>query len=323
MTMEEVHERLAQLMKHRMQWWWREGSPHEYAAGMMVNWARFLERDRKRNTQLIEEWPGADVIPLLNQALEAHARGEAFPPELDQSKFSDLDEPGEEKQLEDPNFYERCPRCGGVSGAREVGDDRVFGYCVRHRLKWRAWEQTLDLDDRRNPFKIQLERQADTDFLASFEEVVGEPTEEKAKAAKERKEKDYAKIVEYVRGKPIDDDPGTIGWVQATFARILVETNPEFIKPENKDKLMEALEGVLDRKQAVERAASLAIALTSEQMAAINAKRDDEDEFATMVMAAFKAFDAAGKRSGTYVVGKDEDGAVHAERIRNNWPFPP
>jgi hypothetical protein len=58
-------------------------------------------------------------------------------------------------------------------------------------------------------------------------------------------------------------------------------------------------------------------------MAAINAKRDDEDEFATMVMAAFKAFDAAGKRSGTYVVGKDEDGAVHAERIRNNWPFPP
>ena len=32
MTMEEVHERLAQLMKHRMQWWWREGSPHEYAA---------------------------------------------------------------------------------------------------------------------------------------------------------------------------------------------------------------------------------------------------------------------------------------------------
>ena len=323
MTMEEVHERLAQLMKHRMQWWWREGSPHEYAAGMIANWARFLERDKKRNTQLIEEWPGTDVIALLNQALEAHARGEAFPPELDQSKFSDLDEPGEGEHLENPGFYERCPRCGGVSGAREVGDDLVFGYCVRHRLKWRALEQTLDLDDRRNPFKIQLERQADTDFLASFEEVVGEPTEEKAKAAKERKEKDYAEIVEYVRGKPIGYEPGTIGWVQATFARILVETNPALIKPENKDKLMEALEGVLDRKQAVERAASLGVALTSEQMAAINAKRDDEDEVAAMVMAAFKAFDAAGKRSGTYVLGKDEDGAAHAERIKNNWPFPP
>ena len=244
MTMEEIHEQLAQLMKHRMQWWWRDDSPHEYAAGMMANWARFLERDRRRNTQLIEKWPGTDVIALLNQALEAHARGEAFPPELGQPKFSDLDEPGEKTQF-DADFYERCPCCGGVSGAREVGDDLVFGYCVEDRLKWRALEHALDLDDRRNPFKVQLERQADTDFLAGFGEVVGEPTEEKAKAAKERKEKDYAKIVEYVRGKPIDYDPGTIGWVQATFARILVETNPELIKPGNKDKLIDAIEGVL------------------------------------------------------------------------------
>ena len=74
--------------------------------------------------------------------------------------------------------------------------------------------------------------------------------------------------------------------------------------PKNK---ADTLEGVLDLKQAVERAASLGVALTSEQMAAINAKRDDEDEVASMVMAAFKAFDAAGKRSGTYVVGKDEE----------------
>ena len=90
--------------------------------------------------------------------------------------------------------------------------------------------------------------------------------------------------------------------------------------PKNK---ADTLEGVLDLKQAVERAASLGVALTSEQMAAINAKRDDEDEVASMVMAAFKAFDAAGKRSGTYVVGKDEEGALQAERIKNNWPFPP
>ena len=245
MTMEEVHEQLAQLMKDRMQWWGREDSPHEYAAGMIANWARFLERDKKRNTQLIEEWPGTDVIALLNHALEAQARDEAFPPELDQSKFSDLEEPGEEKQLENPGFYERCPRCRGVSGAREVGDDLVFGYCVRHRLKWRALEQTLDLDDRRNPFKVQLERQADTDFLASFEEVVGEPSKEKTKVAKEAKDSLYGEVMEYVRGKPIDHEPGTMGWVRVTFAKILVETNPELIKPENKDKFIEAIWGVL------------------------------------------------------------------------------
>jgi hypothetical protein len=319
MTMEEIREQLAQLMKHRMQWWWRDDSPHEYAAGMMANWARFLERDRRRNTQLIEEWPGADVIALLNQALEAHARGEAFPPELGQPKFSDLDELGEKTQF-DADFYERCPRCGGVSGAREVGDDLVFGYCVEDRLKWRAWEQTLDLDDRRNPFKVQLERQADTDFLAGFEEVVVEPSGEKSEIAKRLEERFYAEVVKHVHGEPIDYEPGTIGWIKATLARILIAADPQLIEPENKDKLMDAIEGVVSRDQAVERAASLGVTLTSKQIAAINAKSGDEDEVAAMVTA---AFEAAGGQSGLYAVGKDEDGDVRAERIKNNWPFPP
>jgi hypothetical protein len=147
MMMEEVHEQLGQLMKGSVPWWdpW-SGDPHKYTAGMIANWARFLERDIKRNTWLVGKYAGADVIALLNQALEAHARSETFPPEPDQSKFCDLDEPGEETQLDDPDFSERCPRCGAVSRAREVGEDRVFGYCVRHRLKWRALQQTLDLD---------------------------------------------------------------------------------------------------------------------------------------------------------------------------------
>ena len=67
----------------------------------------------------------------------------------------------------------------------------------------------------------------------------------------------------------------------------------------------------------------MGVTLTSEQIAAINAKSGDEDEVAAMVTAAFEAFKAAGGQSGLYAVGKDEEGDVRAERIKNNWPFPP
>ena len=86
-------------------------------------------------------------------------------------------------------------------------------------------------------------------------------------------EKFYAQLLKYLNGEPDHDiSPGTIGETEAQIAQKLVAETPELMSPQNKDRLLSAIEQVYDREHAVY------ITLTDEQVALAKLMSTHEDD---------------------------------------------
>ena len=93
----------------------------------------------------------------------------------------------------------------------------------------------------------------DTDIVSEHEpRYWGFDSQEEWNAALEelnRKSRDhfYADILRFVSGELNDIREGTVGEIQAKIAEQLVESDPEFLLPEQRDRLMKAVEEIFNR----------------------------------------------------------------------------
>lgn len=71
------------------------------------------------------------------------------------------------------------------------------------------------------------------------------------KHANEDRDRFYDDVIKYVSGRPNDIGPGTIGEIQATIAKTLVEERPELALPAHKAELMSAIDTIYERDHTV------------------------------------------------------------------------
>jgi hypothetical protein len=90
--------------------------------------------------------------------------------------------------------------------------------------------------------------------------------------AKETEDQFYKDLSHHIRGEPSDLRPGTIGMIQAEIAKTLVESDESLILPENRHRLLEAVQAAYDRDHTI------TITLTKQDLAKAEllAARTDE-----------------------------------------------
>jgi hypothetical protein len=97
----------------------------------------------------------------------------------------------------------------------------------------------------------------DTDIFSEYQpQFWGFETQEEWDAAmeeitKKHEEEFYVEIIKYLRGEPNDIRPGTIGMVEVGIAKKLVEEDPVFLAPENKDRLLRKIKSIYERDHVV------------------------------------------------------------------------
>ena len=97
----------------------------------------------------------------------------------------------------------------------------------------------------------------DTDIISEHEpEYWGFDTKEEWDAHEKRIHEEHdrqfhAELLKHLRGEPTDIQPGTIGMKKAEIAKSLVEKDPSFMEPANRDKLMGEIYAIYDREHTV------------------------------------------------------------------------
>ena len=97
----------------------------------------------------------------------------------------------------------------------------------------------------------------DTDIVSEHQpEYWGFDTQEEWDADKKRIHEEYERqfhveLLKHLRGEPTDIQPGTIGMKKAEIAKSLVEKDPSFMEPANRDKLMGEIYAIYDREHTV------------------------------------------------------------------------
>ena len=92
------------------------------------------------------------------------------------------------------------------------------------------------------------------------------------KIAEEEEAKFHAEIIKYVKGEPNELSPGTVGMVQANYAKDLVAESPGLVSPDKKAELMEAIRQVYEADHAV------VIKLDVQEIAAARMAMTHEDD---------------------------------------------
>lgn len=72
--------------------------------------------------------------------------------------------------------------------------------------------------------------------------------EDSRKADEENKEKFYIEVLKFLRGEPNVMAPGTIWMCKAEIAKTLVDKDPSFLLPGNKDKLRNEIRSIFERE---------------------------------------------------------------------------
>ena len=97
----------------------------------------------------------------------------------------------------------------------------------------------------------------DTDIVSEHQpEYWGFDTQEEWDAHEKRRHEEnqrqfHAELLKHLRGEPADIQPGTIGMKKAGIAKSLVEKDPSFMEPANRDKLMGEIDAIYDREHTV------------------------------------------------------------------------
>jgi hypothetical protein len=97
----------------------------------------------------------------------------------------------------------------------------------------------------------------DTDIVSEHQpEYWGFDTQEEWDADKKRIHEEYERqfhveLLKHLRGEPTDIQPGTIGMKKAEIAKSLVEKDPSFMEPANRDKLRGEIDAIYDREHTV------------------------------------------------------------------------
>ena len=83
------------------------------------------------------------------------------------------------------------------------------------------------------------------------------------KMAKESEDEFYNDLIHYLRGAPNDLKTGTVGMQKAEIAKGLVASDASLMAPNNRQRLLEAVEAVYDRDHAI------TVTLTEKDLAAV------------------------------------------------------
>jgi hypothetical protein len=185
----------------------------------------------------------------------------------------------------------------------DIFDGRLEEFGVREHFNDETTEQSrmltdgrnylwLDVDDagfvtcltrylpNGNPSKIlnAIAEAFDADIVSQYEpEFWDFETQEEwdaweQKLNKKYKDRFYNDVLKFSQGEPNGIIPGTIGMLKAEIAKKLVESDPTFLLPANKDKLHAEIEAIYNRDHVI------SLTLSAHDLAAAKMRASHEDD---------------------------------------------